>query len=116
MYFLVCCSKVSDKLEDEYFRRLDDWVRRGGPVQEIQSTVVETCGKLVMLNASTAEKVKLMTTEREEFDFRVDVCTKMTVNRIHPQPEFENPKIVSSICDESNVLLYKKLCKRSGLR
>lgn len=110
------CGGTSDKLEGEYFRRLDDWVKRGGPVREIQDTVIGTCGKLVMVDASAAEKAKFTTTQRGEFDFRVDVCAKMTVNRVHPQPEFGNQKIVASICDESDVVLYKKLCKRSGLR
>jgi hypothetical protein len=71
--------------------------------------VVETCGKLVMLTTDTLEKIALATTQREEFHFRVDVCTKMTVNRVYPQPEFEKKEIIVMICDESKVMLFRKL-------
>ena len=57
--------------------------------------MAETCGKLVMLTASAAEKATLATSSREEFDFRVDACVKSTVHRVHAQPEFSNPKIVA---------------------
>lgn len=67
MAVLLSCGKVGDKLEGEYFRRLDDWVKRGGPVGEVQGTLVETCGKLVMVDASAAEKAAFTTTGREEF-------------------------------------------------
>jgi hypothetical protein len=40
----------------------------------------------------------------------------MTVNRAHPQPEFEKKEIVRMICDESEVILFKKLCTRYGFR
>jgi hypothetical protein len=69
-----------------------------------------------MLTVSASEKVALSTTQREEFHFRVDVCTKMTVNRVHPQPEFKKKEIVKMLCDESKVILFKKLCSGSGLR
>lgn len=97
------------KLEAKYMATLDDGVKRGGPVTEIEKTVVETCGKLVMLTADSLEKVALATTQREEFHFRVDVCTKMTANRVYPQPEFEKKEIVVMICDESKVMLFRKL-------
>lgn len=109
-------ARAEDKLEAEYYRRLDDWVTRGGPIPEVQDTVVQTCGKLVMWTASVAEKLAFTTTRRDDFDFRVDVCVKMTVNRVHPQPEFEKPHLVKMICDESNVRLFVALCERSGLR
>jgi len=85
-------------------------------MNEVQDTVVQTCGKLVMLTVSNSEKVALSTTQREEFHYRVDVCTKMTINRVHPQPEFEKKEIIRVICDEIKVNLFKKLCKRYGLR
>lgn len=107
---------AAEKLEENYFSTLDGWVKRGGQVSEVQNTVVETCGKLVMLTVSASEKVALATTQREEFHFRVDACTKMTVNRVHPQPEFEKKEIVKMICDESKVTVFRKLCSRSGLR
>jgi len=105
----------SKKLEKVYWSTLDEWVSDGGKVIDVQDTVVKTCGKLVMVTVDAKEKISLSTTDREEFHFRVDVCTKMTVNRVHPQPEFENPDIVNSICKESEVELFKKLCKHTGL-
>ena len=105
-----------DKLEAEYYRRLDDWVARGGPIPEVQDTVVQTCGKLVMWTATATEKLAFTTTRRDDFDFRVDVCVKLTVNRIHPQPEFEKPHLVKMICDESNIKVFVALCERGGLR
>lgn len=107
---------LADKLEDKYFSVLDGWVERGGRVNEYQSVVLETCGKLVMVTANASEVVTLTTTQREEFDFRVDVCAKTTVNRSHHQSEFDDPKIIQAICDDSKVLLLRKLCNRSGLR
>ena len=109
-------KSATEKLEEKYFQTLDGWVKRGGPVIEIQDTVVKTCGKLVMLIASHSEKASLSTVNRNEFHHRVDVCTKMTVNRVHPQPEFEKKEIIRMICDESKENLFEKLCKRYGFR
>jgi hypothetical protein len=60
------------KVEAIYFAMLDSWVNRGGPVSEIQETVVKKCGKLVMLTVNASEKLALTTTQREEFHFRVE--------------------------------------------
>jgi hypothetical protein len=109
-------KSATEQLEERYFRTLDGWVKRGGPVNEIQDTIVKTCGKLVMVTASHAEKASLSTTKRDEFHHRVDVCTKMTVNRVYAQPEFEKKEIIMMICDESKVSLFKELCKRYGFR
>ena len=107
---------VTDKLADKYFSVLDGWVERGGKANEYQSVVLETCGKLVMVTANTSEAVAFTTTQREEFDFRVDVCAKTTVHRTHHQSEFADPKITQAICGDSKVPLFRKLCTRSGLR
>ena len=106
---------LADKLEDEYFSVLDRWVERGGKVNEYQGVVLETCGKLVMATANASEAVAFTTTQKEEFDFRVGICAKTTVHRAHHQSEFDDPKLIHSICDDGMVLL-QKLCKRSGLR
>lgn len=119
-YFTVIESdsyrKTKQKVEDKYFETLDGWVRRGGPVAEVQDTVVGTCGKLVSLMASMGENIALTTFQRDEYHFRTDVCVKMTANRASPQPEFEKPEMVEMICDKSKLELFVKLCKRSGLR
>jgi len=109
-------KSATEQLEEKYFQTLDGWVKKGGPINELQDTVVKTCGKLIMLTASTSEKVALSATQRDEFHHQVDVCTKMTVNRVHPQPEFEKKEIVKMICDESKEDLFKKLCRRYGFR
>jgi hypothetical protein len=95
--------------------RLDDWTNKGAVVSLVQAQVVEPCGMLVLTQAGAIDRIKLMTTSRDEFDFRVDVCTKMTVNRVYKQPEFEKPETVALICDGSNEL-FRRLCQRSGLR
>jgi hypothetical protein len=105
-----------DKLEDKYFSVLDGWVERGGKANEYQSVVLETCGKLIMVTANASEAVAFTTSQKEEFDFRVDVCAKTTLHRTHHQSEFNDPKIVQAICDDSKVPLLGKLCRRSGLR
>ena len=107
---------LTDKPEYKYLSALDGWVGRGGKVNEFQSIVLETCGKLVMVTANASEAVVFTTTQREEFDFRVDVCAKATVNRSDHQPGFDDPKLIQEICDDSEVVLLEKLCKRSGLR
>jgi hypothetical protein len=112
-------------LEQKYFADLDAWVARGplfqpgeqgndAAVKARIQPMAETCGKLVMLTASANERALLMS-NRTEFDFRVDVCTKMTINRLHAQPEFQNPELVRVICNSSN-LVFRRLCVRSGLR
>ena len=107
---------ITEKLEDKYFSALDGWVVRGGKVDELHTIVVQSCEKLVMATANASEAITFTTTRGEEFDFRVKVCTKTTVNRVHRQPEFDDPKLIQVICDDGNVALLKKLCKRSGLR
>lgn len=102
-------------LEHKYLATLSSWVARGGPIAEVQDTIVGTCGKLIMVTASAAERTALTTTDRSEFDMRVDVCTKMTVNRVHPQPEFRDTAIVNAICIRSGVAAYDILCKQSSL-
>jgi hypothetical protein len=116
-YFVAraALQPTTEKLEDRYFQTLDDWVARGGVVSEVQQAVVEPCGKLVLLTARAGEKVALTTTRRSEFHFRVDVCTKITVNRLYPQPQFKRVEVVNAVCD-GDVGLFARLCKRSGLR
>ncbi len=109
-------QSVSEKLEAQYLSTLDSWVNRGGPVDEVQTSVVYTCSKLVLLTAENSERVAFMTTQRKEYDFRVDVCLKITANRVYPQPEFEKKEFVKMICVDSNISLFDKLCLQSGLQ
>jgi hypothetical protein len=107
-----------DALFDLYTKRLDAWVSSGGDVKTGQTEVVETCGKLVLSQAGAFERMQLLTFYRAEFDFRVDVCLKMTANRLYKQPEFEKPEMVAMICDDPRPYheLFRRLCQRSGLR
>jgi hypothetical protein len=98
-----------------YLRRLDAWVAGGGSPSEIQSGVIANCGKLILASASAFDNLRYTTISRDDFDFRVDVCAKMTVNRVHKQPEFENEKTIGIICDGQDAL-FRWLCRRSGLR
>ena len=107
---------VESALREKYLMGLDAWVDNGGQVALLQEEVLETCGMLVMLEASAAEKIQLVTTRREDFHFRVDVCAKMTVNRVHAQPEFQQEDTIAVICDQAKIQLFDLLCVHSGLR
>jgi hypothetical protein len=111
-------SVLRDKFYDLYMERLDKWVNDGGAVTEIQEKVVENCGKLIISQAGAVERIQLETVYRDEFDFRVDVCTKITVNRLYKQPEFEKAELVNTICDTSDSYheLFGRLCRHDGLR
>lgn len=111
-------SIFRERLFDYYTQQLDDWVSSGGDVGVVQSQVIANCGKLVISQAGVFERLQLVTFYRDEFDFRVDVCLKMTVNRLYKQPEFEKPELVHMICDDPLPYheLFRRLCRRSGLR
>lgn len=109
------------QLEEQYLSNLDRWVSDGERLSEpqllasINRDLGPNCGKLVMLVASNSERSSFLTAKgREEYDFRVDVCIKMTVNRVHPQPEFAKAEIVQEICT-SRTKPFAVLCQRSGL-
>jgi hypothetical protein len=111
----VVLAVFRTSLYDHYLAGLDTWVQKGGDVGTLQADVVETCGKLVMSQSGVFQNFKFLTYARDDFDFYVDVCTKMTVNRVHKQPEFEKPQIVASLCGPSSEVFFRKLCLRSGL-
>lgn len=116
----TACSAETEPegVEKEYFAILDAWVDGGGLIDKIQERVVRICGKLVLLTADEAERDALRSTDLKEFHFRVNICTKITVNRAHPdlEPELKNKEVVSLICDESGISLFGKLCRHSGLK
>jgi hypothetical protein len=114
----VTLAVFRDSLFDLYMRRLDSWASIGGDARTVQSELVETCGRLVLTQAGGFERMEFLTFARDEFDFRVDVCVKITANRLYKQPEFEKPEIVMLICDDPRPTheLFRRLCYRSGLR
>src|SRR6201987_758801 len=93
-------SAFRDRLFTLYTQQLNAWVAGGGDIQVLQSQVVETCGKRVITQAGLAEQLTLISFYSDEFDYRVDVCTKMTVNRVHTQPAFATPELVDMICGD----------------
>ncbi len=124
LFFLTACGgtfvygsrALIDKLENKYFSVLDEWVQRGGKAQDYQSEVLETCGKLVVASATISEALTLPIIQREEFDFRVNVCAKTTAHRVSPQPELNDQELVQEICDDTAIPVLGRLCRRSGLR
>lgn len=100
---------------DLYTNRLDAWVKAGGSPATIQNDVIRNCGMLVMSQSGAFQNFKFLTYGRDDFDFYVDVCSKMTVNRVHKQPEFTKPEIVTALCGSTAESLFKEFCQRSGL-
>jgi hypothetical protein len=107
-------QQVTDRMQESYLAALDHWVAKGGNVNAFQSEVVQNCGKLIMLTATREEVAQFLATDQEEFHFRVDVCAKMTANRVHEQPEFKKANLVHQICNQG-LPQFKLLCERSGL-
>ena len=103
-----------DRLYHLYMERLDAWVNSGGPQDKLQSDVIPDCTKLALSQAGPVEGV-LMLFDRDEYDFRSDVCFQITVNRVYPQPKLQDSKLVNMVCDNKNDL-FGKLCKHAGLR
>lgn len=105
------------QLEDRYLRVLDRWATSGAVMNNFQQQVVATCGKFVVADAGWFERLELSTFYRSEFDFRVNVCVKMTANKVYPQPEFSNVALVTMICENPGPehQLFGKLCRRDGL-
>lgn len=111
------CGQAPDPIIDEYYARLDAWVEGGASLDRLQVDVVESCGKLLMAYSPAEDKAAAMTTNREGFDFWVDMCVKMTAHRVSPQPEFtgdlERAALVKETCDGHE--MWRRLCDRAEL-
>ena len=94
---------------------LDNWVGQGGKIEEVESLVQPACGWLVFLYATPRERKGFPGNLREEWDFRIDVCTKGTIHRIHPQPEFANKEITDRLCAPDKNKLWPVICERAGV-
>ena len=108
---------TADKLRDLYLQRLDAWVSSGGDVSTVQRDVVTNCGKLMYLRDPSMGQATSPAL-KEALDTRVDVCTKMTVHRAHPQPEFAKPEIVRITCGTmtSEEPVFARLCASASLK
>lgn len=102
------------QIREFYLAKLDKWVLNPEPATA-QEQVVSSCGVLTIITApaDTAKKF-LKGEEREEFDARVDACTKLTAHRAWPQPEFAKPQTVDLVCNRWTPLL-RELCIRAKL-
>lgn len=100
-------------LEEKYFTALDGWFARGAPTSELEM-VAQTCGKLAMVGLGFREAILLSTVDGDEYRFRVDVCVKMTANRVYPQPEFRDAKMGLTHLRWKTDGPFPKLCVRSG--
>lgn len=98
-----------------YLAQLDHWVAAGGDPTTIQSDLVENCGKLVIVTTPVLQAIDYLWKDRAEFDFRVDVCAKITANRLYPQPEFQKPALVKMVC-HNGPPLFTEMCRRGGVR
>jgi hypothetical protein len=97
-----------------YFAKLDKWTLSPEPTT-MQDQVVTTCGMLTIFSAppETAKKY-LNGDERDEFDARVDACSKLTAHRAWPQPDFAKPQTVDLVCIRWTALL-RELCIKAKL-
>jgi hypothetical protein len=136
-YFVACW-----RLEAFYLKTLDDWVERwvvlmergdhmddvnkailGGQFEDdVNNVLVPTCGELVIATALVQDYIGFLRDSPRSYwrpggsyPFRVDICAKVTANRVGKQPDI-NPATVHLICDESRIALFATLCKRGGLR
>ena len=83
IYVFFVTTLISEPLFNLYAGLLDNWVASGAKTSSVQSDVVENCGKQpVATQAGFFGYIAMSTFNREELDFRVDVCSKMTVNRV----------------------------------
>ena len=111
---LVSTAAFADSLEQQYWKTLDNYAASTQMVQEDGQIIFDTCSKLVVLTATYVEKAAFSAGfKQEEYDFRVNVCAKATVNMVHPQPEFskQNKDITDQICINDGSFIYK-VCKK----
>lgn len=105
-----------EKLQALYLSRLDAWVA-SRDLKAVQTEVVENCGKMMYLrdpSLGTATPKDL----KETLDTRIDVCAKITVHRVAPQPEFSNPAINKIVCGDmpKSEPVIGLLCAKAGVK
>lgn len=105
-----------EKLQDLYLGRLDAWVTTRD-LKTVQSQVVENCGKMMYLRDATLGQATPKDL-KETLDVRIDVCTKITVHRVEPQPEFSNPQINKIVCGDmpKSEPVITRLCAKAGVK
>jgi hypothetical protein len=73
---LLETAVLSEKMFNRYVGRLNNWVAKGGPISSFQTDVVESCGPIVMSQASFFRYLSMATFDRANLDFRVDVASR----------------------------------------
>lgn len=101
----------ADGMRGQYLSQIDQWVAAGGPQDRYRLDVVTMCQKLMYLRATGAAG------EEKELDRRVEACTRLTLHRLSPQPEFARAQTRRAICrDLARVEpVFVKLCRDAGI-
>jgi hypothetical protein len=90
---LACTDESASRLLNQYLETLNSRVaeaREPGWGTSEESTrlwmasVQETCARLLLVNATTAERLKLNTTQRAIFQDRVSACIELLHYRVDP--------------------------------
>jgi hypothetical protein len=104
-----------EKLQNLYLSRLDTWVA-SRDLKTLQAQVVENCGKMMYLKDATLGQAT-PNALKETLDTRIDVCTKITVHRVEPQPEFSNPAVIKIVCGDmpKSEPVIARLCVKAGV-
>lgn len=86
-------SSLPSEKPDFYLDQLNEWVlaAKARPFEEVRPSVDTElrpiCRNYVLAEAGPAEAVDLLASARQGLDSRVEVCLRITVNRVAPQPE-----------------------------
>lgn len=114
LIIILSTPASAKKLEQKYWSILDSYANSTKIGKAGGQIIFDTCGKLTLSTASYIEKAAFTAGfKQEEYDFRVNVCAKATINSVHPQPEFssKNKDITDQICAEDKSFIYE-ICNR----
>ena len=114
---LVSAKSERPGAEADHWRRLDGWVASGGDPASQREEVVKSCEQLMIAAAGVPGRgnKESLRKYRDELEARVDVCVKLTVHRVRKQRGFDDPQIVSLMCD-MNDRVFNQRCAKAGWR
>lgn len=117
-------ANATKKLELSLIKKLDNWADNKTYINST-SILAESCGKLIMIYSTKDEIDNYMQEEKthkgeyNDFQYKGDVCVKLTAQRVSPQDEFKNRKIVDNICNKTSITridyFFRELCKKANL-
>jgi hypothetical protein len=114
LIIILSTPASAKKLEQKYWSILDSYANSTKIGKAGGQIIFDTCGKLTLLTASYIEKAAFTAGfKQEEYDFRVNVCAKATINSVHPQPELssKNKDITDQLCAKNKSFIYE-ICNR----